>query len=691
MARVQKPAKKTTAKKTTAAKKKTAKKVAGKPTKASSSKAALAAKKPAKKTAKKRAAKKEFDIDAELSVENLLARGQELEVERRERAAREATRPRTVRDPVAARPSNPVHWGYPFCLDAAIPEPERGELAAWFGRFVELSDEPRSGFFVVAPDTDPERRRAAWDAGGVVIEVEALRAQMPSDDPDERRERMERVLARPSGEGWSELAMLLTTWDDAGFREALAAAERTLVDWPDELRTKIDAWNDRPELLRLVRVHWGEIDERGPPAGITTLRTQDIDALVAHQDRFAQITYLEISGRSGLPDVALGLTALTNLERLVLHQPTYNEGTADIDLPALLAAPHLRGLKGLHLYGYTPSIADLEALAACEQPLELLKIQYGRMPPEAGRPLAALAARRRLRSLDLKYNDLGPEGAELLFASPDDWSALRVLDISANEIGDAGVEALARAGLGELRWLCISSNDPKNQLTAAAAEALATAPSLGNLETLFLHGHPIGAEGVTALLHSPYLRGLRRLNVGFPSASLEQIVARRPTVDPVDVVELNLGHLDASKTKKLDLSAATFLRTVRSLSLDSLDGAEYGPVLACPHLESLEVLILGGGYSNPKKAFAALTSATPPPNLRYLGLSGWKLTPEQAAALTASPLGQQLWGVDLMASYTTPDAWHALYHGGLPLAGSPLFDPHAPSEYATSTTFREEI
>lgn len=662
---------------------------------ATSTKTTTAKRSPTKST--RRAAKapvETIDLEKELTVENLLARAADLEAERAERAESERDNTRAVRPPVAVRPANPVHWGYSYCFDEAVPADERAALRTFFKRFTEVADERGSGFYVVAADTEPEARRAAWDAGGVVIELEQLRAQLPPDDVAARRERLARALARPTGEGWYEAAMLLSTWDDATRPAALAEAERLLASWPDELRSKLEPWTDRPELLRLVRVHWGPIAEHGTADGVTVVHTQDPDGLQRHQQRFAAIRTLAISGRPGLPAVVAGCTGLANLERLALQQPTYTAGTSKIDLAELLAAPHLQRLTGLSLYGYTLSDADLAALAACAQPLEHLRIEYASMKPKAADALASLASRRRLRTLDLKYNDLGPKGASALFSAADDWRSLRVLDISANEIGDPGVQALARASLDELRWLNISSNDPKNQLGPAAARALADAPALGNLETLILHGHPLGAEGVAALLYSPCLRSLRRLNVAFSGASLAGLVACAGPGEPLPLTELNLGFVAASKQGKktpLDLSGARFLRSVRTLNLDSLDGAEYAAVLSCPHLESLEVLVLGGGHSNPRAAFTALCSIEPPPRLRYLGLSGWRFTAEQARALAASPLGRRLWGLELMASYTVPDAWYEFYRAGLPLVGSPFFDAYAPNEHVTTTIFREEI
>jgi hypothetical protein len=658
--------------------------------------AMAAAKKPSKSrsSTKKSAAKKSAttarEVATELGVEELLARGEAMAVEREALAAKERRHVRATRDPAAARPASEIHWGYSFCLDTALPYEEREALLAWFARFTDVASEPGYGYFIVGPETDPEVRRAAWDRGAAVLELEQLRAQLPPQGESARRERLAQVLARPSSERWSALAMLLSTWDEATLADVLADVERGLADWPDELRTLASRWDGRPELRRLVRVSWGELGGEAELADITMVRTQDAAGLAEHQGRFAGLRALEVSGKKGLPALVTGCKQLVKLERLVLSHPTYSEkGTAPSGLAALLRAPHLQGLRGLSLYGYTLKGADLEALAGCRQPLEHLRIQYARLQPDAGEALAELAARRRLRTLDLKYNDLGPDGARALFANHDDWGELRVLDCSANEIGDDGAAAIAAAGLHSLRWLNLASNDPNRQLGAEGARALAAGQAFGRLVTLNVYGHPIGAEGVAALLRSPNLRALRGLSAMFSGASLGELAARSGGV-PVAVEELNIGHLPRSP-RRFDPDDLGFLRTVRALNVDALDGDEYAALLASPWLESLEVLVLGGGYSRPEEGFAALCSAKPPPRLRYINMSGWRLTSAQARELARSRLGQQLWGLELMPSYTPPDAWYECYLAGLPLVGSTSFDSNAPNEFATMTTFREEL
>ncbi|MFO0645573.1 MAG: hypothetical protein U0326_04995 [Polyangiales bacterium] len=654
-----------------------------------------AAKKPAAKKAatKKPAAKKApLDLNDPNIVPQLMEMAHEQEVARKARAAKEAKKPaKALRGEVAIRPSSEPPWGYTFELHPSLPARDREALTAFFTRFTTLGD--GLTVLVTCRDTPAEDRRAAWDANRQSIEIEQLRAHLPSDDVAERTARLRRALAKPDGDRWYEIVMLLTTWDEATLPAALAVAEEGLARWPDIARHEIDvgALKSRPELQRLVRSAWGDMAavlQRPCLDAATALTTQDASGLVEHQGALSHMRQLSLSGSSGLGPVAASLTEMSKLTVLELQQPTYSQGVKPIDLKKLLKAPHLRALDALSLYGYTLNATSLDALAKCEQPLTRLRIEYAKMKPEVGAKLAAFASRRRLTSLQLKYNDLGPTGAAALFARPDDWRGLRVLDISANEIGDEGTLALSRASLDALRWLSISSNATQEQLTARAAEALASAPSLGNLEGLFLMGHPVGSAGVAALLRSKTLRSLRRLNVSYSGSSFDEIIAACDGADGLALTELNLGGIDSSKPA--DWSRATFLRTVKSLSVDALSGSNYEGFFACPHLGSLEVLVLGGAYSENEKALEALIAAPRIPSLRYVDMSGWKPTAKTARAMARSKLFEGLWGVQFLTSYVPPEAWRAFYEAGVPLVNGG-FDRFPANEITQLTTFRDEV
>jgi hypothetical protein len=277
-----------------------------------------------------------------------------------------------------------------------------------------------------------------------------------------------------------------------------------------------------------------------------------------------------------------------------------------------------------------------------------------------------------------------------VFANGADWRALEVLDFSANEIGDQGAAAIAAAEMTSLRWLNLSSNDTKQQLTIAGAKSLAESKTLGALETLNVYGHPVGGRGVIALACSPKLRSLEALCTAFPGCSLPDVTSAADSKTSSKLRELHLGHPDAPK-KKAEWSRAKFLENVRMLNVESISGKEYEGVLACPHLGELEVLAFGGCYTDADVAFEAMVRAKPPPKLRYLDLNGWKMTADQAERFVASPIGQQLWGLSTMSMYVSPEAWRVFYDAGLPLVGYAVVSCDPASENRSSTTFREEF
>lgn len=668
-----------TTRKKTATKKVAAKKVAAKK---------VAAKK--KPATRRRAERIAIDLNSKDAIPQLMELAHEQDVARGERAEAMRQSPHHDYPRAPVRPSYPPHWNYNYNLHETLSPDERGSLTAFFTRFTDLGG--HLPVQVVGPATPAEERRKIWDSNAAMFEAEQIRAHLPSDDVRERTARLEKALAKPGLDAWAEAVMLLSTWDEPTLPEAIARAEGLLASWPDAVRSDVKAWENRPELRALTRVLWvgKDASEVSPEmfARATVVHTQDTGWLEANQHRFAHIKQLVLSGKAGLANVVLRCTALENLEVLELNQPTYTSGTAAIDLAKLLKAPHLKKLRGLSLYGYTVNDKGLKALAACAQPLERLRIEYGKLQPDAGAHLATIAATKRLKGLQLKYNDLGPDGARALFARPDDWSALRVLDLSANEIGDRGVEAIVGAALTELRWLYLASNAPQEQLSANGARALASARTLARLETLNVHGHPVGAEGVAALVESPCLRALTGLNVGFSNGQLADIFNACGENEPVPLEALYLGS--AQSDKRADWSRATFLRGVKTLSVDPLDGAQYEHFFECPHLEALECLVFGGCYSHADKGYKALLAAVPPPALRYLDLTGWRITAAQARALGRAPLFQQLWGLELMTSYTVPEAWYAFDEAGVPLTNS-RFDKYPVSEYTSLTTLREEI
>jgi hypothetical protein len=121
-------------------------------------------------------------------------------------------------------------------------------------------------------------------------------------------------------------------------------------------------------------------------------------------------------------------------------------------LAQLLAAPHLAGLRAIHLTGGMLGNAGVERLSDC--------------PHLAG-----------LTTLRLGLNEIGDAGAAAL-ARSSVLEELRVLILNNNEIGDAGAWELARsAHFRQLRALDVSNND----LSPTATAMLESSPFLESL------------------------------------------------------------------------------------------------------------------------------------------------------------------------------------------------------------------
>jgi hypothetical protein len=168
------------------------------------------------------------------------------------------------------------------------------------------------------------------------------------------------------------------------------------------------------------------------------------------------------------------------------------------ELAHVLGSPHLTALEELS-FGFC-RLGDEAArlLAAAPAAARLRVLGFGRATPEGG--WVADAANR-----------VGPDGLAALGAAPP-LAGLRSLGLFGNRTaGDAGMRALLAAP--HLRGL-VSLDLRSAGLTVAGVRALAGSPWAGSLRTLLLGGlDPLGDDALAALAASPYLAGLRELDV----------------------------------------------------------------------------------------------------------------------------------------------------------------------------------
>jgi uncharacterized protein (TIGR02996 family) len=175
---------------------------------------------------------------------------------------------------------------------------------------------------------------------------------------------------------------------------------------------------------------------------------------------------------------ALGECAyLTQLQDLNLSNPYrgsdyWNEFDGE-QISCLTSSPYLKRLKNLDL-GFN-DISD--------RGLSLL---------------AQSGFASQLEDLDLEATGISPAGIRLLGSAPA-WKLLRSLDLGGNRLGDIGMRTLAAlSNLPRLRSLSLRQND----ISAKGLNALAGWPSLPRLDTLVLDRNGFGNAGVKVIAES---------------------------------------------------------------------------------------------------------------------------------------------------------------------------------------------
>jgi uncharacterized protein (TIGR02996 family) len=196
-------------------------------------------------------------------------------------------------------------------------------------------------------------------------------------------------------------------------------------------------------------------------------------------------------------------------DRLPLVREAWFHGVTPRLAPAMMASPFLAQLTSLDLSGIGYGDARAEAVAASPQVRGLTALCLVRTHmTDAG--MKALASSRHLgglRALDVGVNRIGDEGLEALGKSRP-LRQLVSLNISGKQkFGVPGIQALA--GLSRLVSLDLSYNLVRDD----GAEILAASPSMARLERLNLCYCRLGNRGGRSLAASPYLKRLVRLDM----------------------------------------------------------------------------------------------------------------------------------------------------------------------------------
>lgn len=140
--------------------------------------------------------------------------------------------------------------------------------------------------------------------------------------------------------------------------------------------------------------------------------------------------------------------------------------------------------------------------------------QKGPATAEHGIKLATLIANfeaiKKIKTLILTHNYIGPEGARILTESAF-LPKVTYLHLGSNHLGDEGMIALANSDkFSEVKLLNVECNG----ITAEGAIALAKSPVFSKLTSLNMVDNRIGEEGALAIADSDTLANLTYLHLG---------------------------------------------------------------------------------------------------------------------------------------------------------------------------------
>lgn len=490
----------------------------------------------------------------------------------------------------------------------------------------------------------------------------------------------EALRARPSQEAFEALCGVLTLWPDDDVERALDLCETALASWPDRVRMAPFVWLNRlldtgrePRLrvARALHMLMKRDDETGPQriarllakaeplshirvlfAGSSPLSAELVEDIVTCR-HFAQVRALDL-GYSALG--VEGVRTITDMCTLPLRSLELRAAKVDAEAAALLAgSERLAGLRRLGLYHNELGDEGARALAhsAHLRGLRSLNLEYNSLSPRGAAALAEGPLLASVRRLSLKYNNLGAKGAAAIAGSPH-LRALRWLDLGANEIGDEGAAALARGeSLSGVEVLRLEGNMVDPLVQAKGVAALAATRTMTRLRSLDLRLNRVGDDALRALLTSPAMSSLARLDV---SASWFQHAGLSSLVDVTTTAPLrwlNLSGNDLKGAPQGMWERLDFLRGLRVLnvSMTYLQGDAAKELATSRSLRALRRLDVSGNELG-ASAVAALLRGTTTPRLRVLEMGDVKTT---AKALIASPLWPRLERVRVSAKVLGPE------------------------------------
>lgn len=353
------------------------------------------------------------------------------------------------------------------------------------------------------------RRSPSWDwIGEALVDFEAI-------DPKRLRtvRAREKALLEEHEKAWAGKALTITskvTFErgfvaraevDAGRLEVGDVAK--LFDAAPMLEA-LDVYRVEGEFLKACFVPADQLHELVMPAvGASALANVGGTALKKLQLRGEPPMGLRALEQQGLDELLTRWPGLGALEHLTLTQ--LEIGPARLGRVLQLAS----GLVHLDLRqnDVGPDGAELLAASGTAKSLRVLSLLGNALGPRGVTSLAKAPQLQGLLALDLRRNKLGLDGARALGAAFPD---LRVLDLTGNSLGKAGLEALLGGkGLVGLRDLCLQ----QTSLDDTAVSALVESPVLGHLRVLNLRSNKITDKGAKVLAKAKNAKALVQVNL----------------------------------------------------------------------------------------------------------------------------------------------------------------------------------
>lgn len=264
----------------------------------------------------------------------------------------------------------------------------------------------------------------------------------------------------------------------------------------------------------------------------------------------------------------------------------------------------------------------------------------------------------QVRALDLKRNELGGVGVDVMFSAAS-FGALEQLLLSSNHVGPRGCRALAMASLPMLKELNIAYNG----LGDEGLEALASATWFERLESLRLSGRQMSSAGAAALAKAKAER-LKALSFSGGDLGDEGLSQLLCAAWVCGLERLELDDCGIGPAGAVALAQAEHMACLSVLSLrDNQLGARGARALAlAKHLAKLEVLDLSNNTIG-DEGLEALVEASLWPKLRELRLVAAQITSRGACALAkaAKPFAA-LEVLDLGSNRIDDEGGQALAH-----------------------------